>query len=150
MSLYLRAITSGTVLALIFGTAPVLGAEVQYRSPVDVASTRAQGDIGGNIIVDPAFRVMTLRREKPGESEVHHAETDIMFVVDGRATIVVGGEMIGAHDTAPGEVRGSGIKGGKDYVLEPGMVLTVPAETPHWIRETTPGFRYNVVKVKGR
>lgn len=144
------AIVQAATLALICSAAPALGAEAQYRSPAEVAQARAQGDIGGNIIVEPTYRVMILRRDKVGESEVHHAETDIMFVVDGRATIVVGGEMIGAHDTAPGEVRGSGIKGGKDYVLEPGMVLTIPAETPHWIRETTPGFRYNVVKVKGR
>lgn len=137
-------------LTLACAATPALASEVQYRTPADIAAARAQGEIGTNVLVDPAFRVMALHREKPGQSEVHHAETDIFFVVDGKATMVVGGEMIDGKDAGPGEVRGSGIKGGKDYVLEPGIVLTVPNETPHWIRETTPGFRYTVVKVKAK
>jgi quercetin dioxygenase-like cupin family protein len=41
---------------------------------------------------------------------------------------------------------GSGIEGGTDYLLEPGVVLTIPRNTPHWVRETGPGFRYYVIK----
>lgn len=134
--------------ALACTAAPTLASEVQYRSPAEVAQARARGEIGENVLVDPAFRVMALRRDKPGQSELHHLETDIFTVIDGRATMVVGGEMVDGKDTAPSEVRGSGIKGGKDYVLEPGVVMTVPFDTPHWIRETTPGFRYLVVKVR--
>ena len=89
---------------------------------------------------------MAARREKPGQSEVHVKDTDVFIVVDGTATIVVGGKMIDAREVSPGEVRGSGIEGGTDYKLEKGVVLTVPRNTPHWVKQTQPGFRYFVVK----
>lgn len=123
---------------------------VEYRSPAEVAMTRASGETGGPVLTTTEFRVLAARRDKAGEAEIHESETDIFFVVDGRATIAVGGEIVGAHPTTPGETRGSAVAGGKDYVLEPGMVLTIPRGVPHWIRETTPGFRYNVVKVRAR
>lgn len=123
---------------------------VEYRSPTEVAMVRAGGETGGPVLTTTEFRVLAARRDKAGEAEVHDSETDIFFVVDGRATIAIGGKVIGAHPTTPGETRGSAIEGGKDYVLEPGIVLTIPRGVPHWIRETTPGFRYNVVKVRAR
>jgi len=67
-------------------------------------------------------------------------------VIEGHATLVVGGKLVDAKETAPGEIRGSGIEGGTDYLLEKGVVLTVPRNTPHWVRQTQPGFRYFVVK----
>ena len=33
-----------------------------------------------------------------------------------------------------------------DYKLEKGVVLTVPRNTSHWVRETQPGFRFFVVR----
>lgn len=125
-------------------------AGVEYRSAKEAAAIRAQGDIGGPAITDPEFRVLAVRRDKVGEAEVHERETDIFFVVSGRATIAVGGTLVGAHATAPGELRGSAVSGGKDYLLEPGIILTIPRGVPHWIRKTTPGFRYDVVKVPAR
>ena len=138
----------GSVLA-ITAPAPVIGG-VQYRSAAEVDAVRAAGETGGPVITDTDFRVLAVRRDKPGEAEVHITETDIFFVIDGKATIVVGGEMIAGRTTAPGELRGSGITGGKEYLLEPGIVLTIPGGTPHWIRETTLGFRYAVVKTRVR
>jgi mannose-6-phosphate isomerase-like protein (cupin superfamily) len=67
-------------------------------------------------------------------------------VLEGTATIAVGGRMLEAKEVSPGEIRGSGIDGGTEYRLEKGVVLTVPRNTPHWIKQTRPGFRYFVVK----
>jgi mannose-6-phosphate isomerase-like protein (cupin superfamily) len=125
-------------------------AKVEYRKAAEVDAMRASGDTGGVIITDADFRVLAGRRDKPGQSEVHATDTDIFIVIGGSATIVVGGEMIDAHENAPGETRGSGIKGGTDYLLEPGVLLTIPRGTPHWVRDTKPGFRYYVVKSVAR
>ena len=145
------------ILAVLAATVPcgadaaaTSTATVQYRTAAEVAAARATGNTGGPVMNDSDFRVMAVRRDKVGESEVHTNETDIFFVVDGKAIIVVGGEIVGGRETAPGELRGIGVKGGTDYPLEPGIVLTIPRGTPHWIRETTPGFRYFVVKTKAK
>jgi mannose-6-phosphate isomerase-like protein (cupin superfamily) len=123
---------------------------VQYRKAAEVDAVRASGDTGGLIITDPEFKVLAGRRDKPGQAEVHATDTDIFIVIDGQATIVLGGEVIDGKETGAGEIRGSGIRNGTDYLLEKGVVLTVPHGTPHWVRETKPGFRYYVVKSVAR
>ena len=118
----------------------------RYFKPAEVDAARARGETGSMLIEDAEYKVLASRRDKPGQSEVHVTDTDIFVVIGGQATIVLGGRMIDPKETAPGELRGSGIEGGTDYLLEPGVVLTVPRNTPHWVRETKPGFRYYVIK----
>lgn len=117
-----------------------------YFKPAEVDAARAKGDTGSPLLEEADFKVLASRRDKPGQSEVHTTDTDIFVVIDGQATIVLGGKLIDPRQTAPGEIRGSGIEGGTDYLLEKGVVLTVPRNTPHWVRETRPGFRYYVIK----
>jgi mannose-6-phosphate isomerase-like protein (cupin superfamily) len=121
-------------------------AQVRYFEPAKVDAARAVGDTGSTLVKDPDFIVLASRRDRPGQSEVHATDTDIFVVIDGRATIVVGGRMIDPRQVSPGELRGSGIEGGTPYLLERGVVLTIPRDTPHWVRETGPGFRYYVIK----
>ena len=121
-----------------------------YFKPAQVDAARAAGDTGSVLVEDPDFRVLASRRDKPGQSEAHATDTDIFVVIDGQATIVVGGKMIDSKEISPGELRGSGIEGGTRYLLEKGVVLTIPRNTPHWVRETRPGFRYYVIKSIGR
>ena len=117
-----------------------------YFKPAEVDAARAKGETGSLLLEEADFKVLASRRDKPGQSEVHTTDTDIFVVIDGQATIVLGGRMLDPKETSPGEIRGSGIEGGTDYLLEPGVVLTVPRNTPHWVRQTRPGFRYYVIK----
>ena len=117
-----------------------------YFTPAEVDAARAKGETGSLLLEEADFKVLASRRDKPGQSEVHATDTDIFVVIDGQATIVLGGKVVDPKQTAPGEIRGSGIEGGTDYLLERGVVLTVPRNTPHWVRETRPGFRYYVIK----
>ena len=139
------------LLPAMVAVAAALAAEqaqlkVEYFKPAQVDAARAAGDTGSAIITNGEFKVMASRRDKPGQSEVHVKDTDVFIVVDGTATIVVGGKMVDPKEVSPGEIRGSAIEGGTDYKLEKGVVLTVPRNTPHWVKETQPGFRYFVVK----
>lgn len=143
----LAALLTGSALAQ---SAPPAAPSVQNFTPAQVAAVRASGETGGIVVASTDYRVLAARRDHAGEAEVHRRETDIFTVVSGRAIISIGGDVIGAHDTSPTEIRGVSISGGQDYVLEPGIILTIPANTPHWIREAEPGFQYNVVKVPVR
>jgi mannose-6-phosphate isomerase-like protein (cupin superfamily) len=70
-------------------------------------------------------------RDKSGVAELHEKQTDIFVIQSGETTLVVGGELIDAKSTGPGEVRGSGIRGGVKKSVAPGDVVHIPAKMPH-------------------
>jgi mannose-6-phosphate isomerase-like protein (cupin superfamily) len=131
--------------AVAFAASDTAG-QVLYFKPGQVDAARAAGDTGSALISNSEFKVMASRRDKVGQAEIHVTDTDVFIVLEGNATIAVGGKILEPKEVSPGEIRGSAIEGGTDYKLEKGVVLTVPRNTPHWIRLTQPGFRYFVVK----
>ena len=59
-----------------------------------------------------------------------------MFViVEGEATLVVGGTMVDPKRTAPDQMRAPSLEGGTIYHLSKCEVITIPAKTPHWFKE---------------
>jgi glc operon protein GlcG len=101
----------------------------------------------GGLLMDADFyKVDAGRREKTGEVEWHARDTDIMYMVEGHATIVTGGENVNSRHTAPGEIRADSIKGGVAHKLSPGDVLVIPNGLPHQFVEVSNPFLYYVVK----
>ena len=94
------------------------------------------------------YMVHASRREKPGMSEVHELDTDIIYVLDGKATFVTGGKSIDSKMVAQNEFRGTRIEGGDTRELKKGDVEIVPKGTPHWFKEVDGAFLYYVVKVR--
>jgi len=74
---------------------------------------------------------MLAHREGDGEVEVHDKMADVFYIVSGEATLEVGGTVEGAHVSAPGETRGTSIKGGVKKVLGAGDAVHIPAKLPH-------------------
>ncbi len=97
---------------------------------------------------DRNYMVHTSRRDKPGLAEVHGLDTDIIYVLEGKATIVTGGVAVDAKETAPNEIRGSRIDGGVARQLSKGQVIIVPNNTPHWFKEVNGEFLYYTIKVR--
>jgi len=79
----------------------------------------------------PQHSAMLSFRARDGEAELHESFADLFYVLDGRATLVTGGTVVGAVTIAPGEVRGSSIEGGVRQELRAGDVAHVPAGVPH-------------------
>jgi glc operon protein GlcG len=105
----------------------------------------------GAVLLDGTNRnymVHTSRREQPGQAEIHMLDTDIIYVMDGTATIVTGGTAIEAKEIAPNEIRGSRIDGGDTRQLVKGDALIVPNGTPHWFKEVGGTFLYYTIKVR--
>jgi glc operon protein GlcG len=121
-------------------------ASVEKRSAAEVKAAFAQGETGATLIEDAGFRVAASRRDGAGQAELHATDTDIFYVLEGHATVVVGGELLDGQQTAPNETRGSGIRGGEAREIGPGDVLTIPRGVPHWFRSVHAPFRYYVVK----
>ncbi len=102
---------------------------------------------GGDLVKAPDLVVLGAHRNGAGRVEVHDRETDVMYVVEGEATIVTGGTMTGGKRSAPNQWRGGEIQGGKAQRLTKGDVIVIPAGVPHWFKEVPQSISYYVVKV---
>jgi len=125
---------------------PVPEAVVQHIAAADVTAAFGRNENGDTLVSRPEFRVSASRRDGPGQAEVHLADTDIFYVLEGKATVVTGGELVDPKDSAPGEVRGTALAGGTEIHVARGDVLTIPRGVPHWFKSVSAPFRYFVVK----
>jgi glc operon protein GlcG len=143
MKCFLTAATLATLTLLLHGGST---GSVSYVSHDKVNAALAKG---GSLVNAPDLdlTVSCSHRDKPGGVEVHDHETDVIYMVDGDATFVTGGTMIGGKDTKPGQHLGTNIEGGETHHLAKGDVIVVPAGTPHWFKEVHPNVSYYVVKV---
>lgn len=116
------------------------------------AAMVSDGFARGSVLEDGSngenYMVHASRRDKPGMSEVHELDTDIIYVLDGTATFVTGGKSVDPKMTAPNEFRGTSIDGGETRELKKGDVAIVPKGTPHWFKKVDGTFLYYVVKVR--
>ena len=104
---------------------------VTYVPHDKVNATMAKG---GQIIGDKGLIVLAQRRGA-GEVEVHEKTNHVFIIVEGEATFVTGGKLVGAKNTAPEQIRAASVEGGQTYHLTKGDVITVPAGTPHWFKD---------------
>jgi len=81
----------------------------------------------------PGHAAMLSFRARSGVVELHENFADLFCVLDGRATLLTGGTVVGAETIALGEIRGTAIEGGVRQELRPGDVAHVPAGVPHQI-----------------
>lgn len=102
---------------------------------------------GGTLVTAPNLSVTIAHRDGPGMVEVHDKETDTFYVLDGAATVVTGGTMLGGKVTGPGQQRGTDISGGEERHVTKGDVMVIPAGVPHWFKEVAGSVDYYVVKV---
>ena len=68
---------------------------------------------GQPLLETAGYKVHASRRVEPGQAEIHTLDTDVIYVVDGSATLVTGGKAIDAKEIAPNEIRGTKIEGGR-------------------------------------
>ncbi|MGA7337243.1 MAG: cupin domain-containing protein, partial [Candidatus Sulfotelmatobacter sp.] len=94
------------------------------------------------------YMVHASRREKPGQAEIHTKDADVIYVLQGEATFITGGEAVDAKTIAPDELRGSSIRNGQARKIAQGDVIIVPHGVPHQFLEVTNPFLYFVVKVR--
>jgi glc operon protein GlcG len=94
------------------------------------------------------YKVHASHREGPGVVEVHTRDTDIIYMLEGTATLVTGGAVIDGKNIEPEEIRGKSIEGGETRRITKGDVIIVPNGVPHWFKEVKGPINYYVVKVR--
>ena len=132
------------VLATLLTAAVLLGAAAE--STAVTYADHEKVDKGGSLATAPDYTVSVNRRMAAGQVEVHEKETDIFYVVEGEATFVTGGTMIGGKTSRPNQLLGTGIQGGETHHLTKGDVVVIPAGVPHWFKEVPQSIKYFTVK----
>ena len=119
--------------------------QVTYLDAEGFAALAAKG---GALANGPDFTASLARRNKPGQAEIHTKETDIFYIIDGSATFVTGGTMVGGKETRPNQMLGTDIQGGRMHQLKKGDFISIPAGIPHWFKDVpASGVTYYMVKV---
>jgi quercetin dioxygenase-like cupin family protein len=124
-------------------------AEIVYVDHDKVAATMKKAAPladGPNFRVSGGFRPFASTAKSP-VAEIHTNEADFFYIVEGRATQVIGGTVIDGKETGPGQVRGPRTEGGRTYHVTKGDIMWVPANMPHWFPEIPEALGYLLVKV---
>jgi mannose-6-phosphate isomerase-like protein (cupin superfamily) len=143
-----KLVAAAAGLAAIVAVAAFAGgvpAAVHYIGHDKVTEVMAKG---GPIVSDPGLIVLAQRRQA-GEVEYHDHTNHVFVMVDGEATLVVGGTMVNSRRTAPDQMRAPSLEGGTTYHMTKGDVITIPAKTPHWFKEVpTKTVAYYAVNIE--
>ena len=132
--------------AILGAGAISLAATDERPTYIPAAAVTAAFEKGQPLLETPDYKIHASRRDTPGMAEVHVRDTDIIYVLDGTATLITGGDVIDGKTTERNEVRGQSIRGGETQHLVKGDVFVVPNGVPHWFKDVQAPFRYYVVK----
>ena len=101
---------------------------------------------GMPLVENSQFKIHASRRDAPGMAEIHIRDTDIIYVLEGSATLVTGGTALHQKTIAPDEIRGTEIQDGESRLIGKGDVIVVPNGLPHWFQKVESPLLYYVVK----
>ena len=83
----------------------------------------------------------------PANAELHDASDDVYYVLDGTATLTLGGTLEAPKEVEPGEWRGPKITGGQKVEIAKGDLIVVPRGTPHQRSTANQDFTMILIKV---
>jgi len=87
-------------------------------------------------------------RNKTGAAaELHDASDDVYYVLDGTATLVLGGKLDAPKEADPGEWRSPRIIDGKTLEIKKGDLVIVPRGTPHQRSTANKDFTMILIKI---
>ena len=117
-------------------------ADVERRLRPD---NKAEDLFGGG---DVQLRVAVQHeKNKPAsEAEVHDESDDVYYVLEGSATLTLGGSLDSPAEVQPGEWRAPRIKGGQTIEISKGDLVVVPRGTPH--QRSTVGKDFSMILIK--
>lgn len=84
--------------------------------------------------------------KRDAAAEVHDASDDVYYVLDGSATLTLGGRLDAPREATPGEWRSPRITGGQTIEIKKGDLVVVPRGTPH--QRSTAGKDFTMILVK--
>jgi quercetin dioxygenase-like cupin family protein len=118
-------------------------AKAHYISAAEVSAGLGKlgndrADVAHHVFNIPPYAVNAAHRAPVAQvANQHDAQAELFMVIDGTATMVTGGKIIGGVRNGA-NVTGKSIEGGTAQKLATGDFLIVPAGVPHWFTEIAP------------
>lgn len=84
---------------------------------------------------------------KPGPWEAHRGCVDIYFVQRGKARAQLGGRILKAREEQPGEIRGDGVEGAREYEIGAGDLVHIPRNGAHHMIPAGEKLAYLLLKI---
>ncbi len=125
------------------------GAALSHKVTFIDSQMVAAGFQKGVVLVNTGnYMVHASHREMDGVAEIHTLDTDLIYMLEGAATLVTGGNVPDQKVVEPNELRGAKIVGGEGRRIQKGDVIVVPAGVPHMFTDVQGPLNYYVVKVR--
>jgi len=130
-------------------TRPVV---VLSAQSLDDLKAKLQSDNKTEELIDSAGMQLRVavqhEKNKTGApAELHDASDDVYYVLDGGATLVLGGKLDAPKEVEPGEWRSPRIIDGKTYEITKGDLVIVPRGTPHQRSTANKNFTMILIKI---
>ncbi|HEY4276516.1 MAG TPA: hypothetical protein VGM68_13595 [Rhizomicrobium sp.] len=132
----LACATSVTAQPMTAATMKTFASSQEVRQLIAKAKADRKG--GAPITVEPILSLDSYHanleyRPIAGPAALHETENELMFVIEGAATITMGGAMVDPKRTNPTNQSAPSIKGGTDTAIAKGDFILVPHGAPHQI-----------------
>jgi len=95
-----------------------------------------------------AFLNLVIYNGAPGPWEAHLAADQIYFVRLGAARAQLDGYIVNPKEDPPGEVRGTGMSGAREFSISAGDMVSVPRNTAHFMVPTSGKFGYLLLTIR--
>jgi len=137
-------VLAASLLTLAFQTAqaqPPAQPMKVFASSADVMALAAQAKSERKenqaLVSKPILRLAPYNasleyRASVGPAAIHEKEAEFFYVIDGSATMVTGGKLVGESRTNAENLTGSAIEGGSTRSVAKGDFIVVPEGTAHW------------------
>jgi mannose-6-phosphate isomerase-like protein (cupin superfamily) len=148
----------------IFGTLPLLAQTNKQPStairPYVVKNKQSLEDLEKSLRVDNKVVDLTggegtqlrvaIQHDKTrptADAELHDASDDVYYVLEGTASLTLGGKLENPRETTPGEWRSKNILEGQTFAIKKGDLIIVPRGTPHQ-RVSVKGKEFSMILIK--
>jgi len=149
--LFLSTIASAQTRQPSVANKPFVVKTAAQVDKIQKALEKQPGNKAQDIIAAPGMqtRLAIFHDEKrEGELvELHDGSDDYYYVLDGTATLMLGGKLDDPKEISPGEWRSKTATGGQKVVINKGDLVFVPRGTPHQRTVTGKGFSMILVKI---
>ena len=103
-------------------------------------------DLIGGVGMQLRVAVQHEMNKAAAAAEVHDASDDVYYVLEGAATLTLGGKLEAPREVEPGEWRSPHIIGGQTVEIKKGDLIIVPRGTPHM--RSTVGKDFSMILIK--
>jgi mannose-6-phosphate isomerase-like protein (cupin superfamily) len=121
---------------------------IQMAQPLVQQASKGNGTATRIIEKYPDHYTMLVYRNRDGGAELHRDFADIFVMVEGKATLVSGGEIVNPMPSGEGEIRGASVTGTR-MELTKEDVVHIAAGVPHQVLvPANSSVIYYVIKVE--